>query len=178
MEIKNYIIGAIACLALVASVGALTKTSTVTYVNPTTGEKQVAGLAGPVIPSDFLNWGNVSTYKFAQTMTQGASTTCNWQTPAATSTVSIKARFTLASTSATLVEFGKSPSTQATTTLISRITLAAGVPGTIYSTTTSTGGYDDVLVAAPSTWLAVKIGGGAAGSVPTGSCNFEAELLP
>lgn len=146
---------------------------------PDNGPKAGA-LSGPEIPYDHITVGGVSQYNFAQAMTQGASTTCNWQTPAATSTVSIKARFTLASTTQMLVEFGKSSGPMATTTLLGRYTLGAGVSGTLVSTSSPSNqtGIDDVFVAAPSTWLAVKLGGGSTFSVPTGTCNFGAETLP
>jgi len=129
---------------------------------------------------DHITVGGVSTYYFSQSMTQGASTTCQWQTPGATSTVHIKARFGFASASAALIEFGKSPAINATTTLIGRYNLGAGVQATLVSTSSPSNstGIDDVLVAAPSTWLAVKLGGGGTGSLPTGTCNFQAELLP
>lgn len=144
----------------------------------TTVEQIVGALTGPEIPFDHITVGGVGRYNFSQSMTQAASTTCNWQTPAATSTVGITARFTLASTSAALIEFGSSAGPQATTTLITRMTLGAGVQATIRATTTATGGSDDALTVAPSTWLAVKIGGGGTLSVPTGTCNFTAETLP
>lgn len=130
--------------------------------------------------TDHITVGGVTTYYFSQSMTQNASTTCQWQTPAATSTVRIKARFTLASTSAALIEFGKSTAIDATTTLIGRYNLSAGVQATLVSSSSPSNstGIDDALVAAPSTWLAVKLGSGATGSLPTGTCNFQAETLP
>ncbi len=181
MQIKNYIIGAIACLALVVGVVALGQKTT-TYTNPSTGQTvKVGSVAGPEMPYDHITWGGVSTYQFAQTMTQNSSTTCNWQTPQATSTVSISARFSLASSSSALIEFGKSAGPQATTTLLGRSILGAGAQGTILSSSTPislTSLIDDVFVVAPSTWLAVKLGGGALGSVPVGTCNFTAVTLP
>jgi hypothetical protein len=141
----------------------------------------VGALSGPDIPSSYLQWGGVATYQFSQSMTQNASTTCNWQTPAATSTVRIAARFSLASTSAVLVEMGKSAGPQATTTKLGEFTVGAGAYATLVSSSTQAdfgGAITWPFVAAPSTWLAVKIGGGGTGSVPTGTCNFSAETLP
>lgn len=125
--------------------------------------------------------GGVCTYRFTQSMTQGASTTCNWQTPAATSTVRIAARFTIASSSAMQVEFGKSEGPMATTTSLGKFAVAANVQATLISSTTnalSDSGIDPIFVAAPSTWLAVKLPKGTTGTVPTGTCNFEATTLP
>lgn len=171
---KNYLVMAGIAVGVVVIWGSLFA-PVQKVINQTT---QLGSGGNDIAYSDHLCFGGVCRYAFSQTMTQGASTTCQWQTPAATSTVSIHARFALASTSASLVEFGKSTGPYATTTNITRITLGAGAQGTIYATTTSSSGSDDVLVAAPSTWLAVKIGGGATGSVPSGTCNFGATTLP
>lgn len=143
---------------------------------------RLGALVGPDIPSDYLKWGDVATYHFSQSMTQNASTTCNWQTPAATSTVRISARFTLASTSASLIEIGKSAGPNAITTKLGAYTLGAGAQGVIVSSSTpadfASDGVDDAYIVGPSQWLAVKLVGGGTGSVPTGTCNFTAETLP
>ena len=147
---------------------------------PAPATQPLGSITGPEIPYDHITVGGVSQYYFSQAMTQNASTTCNWQTPAATSTVRIRARFTLASSSAITAEFGKSAGKQATTTLLGRFALGAGASGTAVSSSSpvsSTNLVDDVTVAAPSTWLALKIPGGV-GNVPVGRCNFEATTLP
>ena len=172
---RNIVIALIACVALaVVGLWLMRGDGTIPTVN-------VGALAGPDIPSTYLQWGGVATHNFSQSMTQGASTTCQWLTPAATSTVRIAARFTLASTSAVLVEMGKSLGPQATTTKLGEFTVGASLPATLVSSSTQAdfgGAITWPFVAGPSTYLAVKIGGGGAGSVPTGTCNFSAETLP
>lgn len=174
-------------LIVAGVLGVVLGVGTAVYINntpqtPTTQTTQKFGsLASPELPYDHLTWGAVSEYHFSQAMTQNASTSCNWQTPAATSTVKVTVRFAFASTAAAFIEIGKSAGPQATTTSLGKFTLAAGAQGTVISSSTVAAtdlGIDPVSVVAPSTWLAVKGGGFGLGTIPTGICNFSAVTLP
>lgn len=180
MDIKTLVIGALLGLAVIFG-GLMMAHKGGVSVTPPLSPAPLAGSAGnDLAASDHLCVGGMCTYYFTQQMTQAASTTCQWQTPAATSTVRIRARYTLASTSAALIEFGKSAGSNATTTLLARYNLGAGIQATLVSTSSPSNatGIDDVMVVAPSMWLAVKMGSGGTGSLPTGTCNFSAELIP
>ncbi len=144
-------------------------------------EPTMVKLAGGYEARNDFTLGGVTRYSYSQALTQGASTTCSFQTPAATSTLtSAGVRFTLASTSEVFVEIGKALSKQATTTLIgTTYDIAAGVPVMIVASTSPVGGAAGAaLVFPPSAWLNVKIGGGGALSVPTGTCNASFEAYP
>lgn len=147
--------------------------------SPAAPQGGYGALAGPDFPFQYTSLGGLQTWSFSQVMTQAASTTCQWQTPPATTTLAaFSYRFTLASTSATIVEMGKSSGPNATTTLFgTTFNIAAGVQATVEASSTA-GSAGDLMILAPSTWLAVKIGGGGTGSLPVGSCDFEVQVLP
>lgn len=171
--IKNIITSAVVSLVLVVGVFLFVQKS------PTPEAQRVGSLSGPDISSPYIAVNGLATYSATVVMVQGASTTCQYQTPAATTTLSAFAyRFGLASSSAAQIEMGKSSGPNATTTLFgTTFNIAAGAQATVEASSTS-GGAGDAMILAPSTWLAVKLAGGATGSVPTGSCNFEVQVLP
>ncbi len=134
----------------------------------------VGSVTGPdsFFPVETHNGVGYAFYK--QTLTQNASTTCSFKTPNATTTLLFGgATFRLASTSAATIEIGKASGSGATTTLLGEASLGAGAAGTVLATTTlasTASTLDPVSVFAPNTFFNVKIGGGALGTVPTGSC--------
>lgn len=170
--IKNIITSA--AVALVVVIGGL-----VFFAKPVVAPVSVGSLSGPDISSPYLAVNGLATYSATVVMTQNSSTTCQYQTPPATTTLSAFAyRFGLASTTASQVEMGKATGPDATTTLFgTTFNIGASASATVEASST-TGGAGDLMVLAPSTWLAVKLAGGGTGSLPTGSCNFEVQVLP
>lgn len=181
MNIKN-IITSIVVAALVAGAAFFVGPARTETVN------KVGALAGPDIPSQYLQWGGVYVYNYRQTLQQGTTTVCAIQTPAATTTLRwASIRVDLASSSATVLDIGNSASTGATTTKIgTTYAIAAGAQAFVQASTSPTG---TLPVFAPSNWLVVKIGGGvtggntataaqSAGFVPTGACTATFEAIP
>lgn len=172
--IKNIVI---VLIAVVVSVG-----GSILFVHPSTDGKTVTlgSAATPDLPFSYLKWGagtGVQTWPIAVNFTQNASSTCNIQSPNATTTLnSFGVEIDNASSTATIWEIGQSATPNATTTLIgTKTTLAASLQYFIQASTTPTAGA--VTVFAPNTWLVVKAGGGitagdaaAGGFVPTGTC--------
>jgi hypothetical protein len=136
------------------------------------------------------------THCFSKTTINQASTTiCQFTSPTATSTL-IRANVTLTTgtTTALVLDIGKSTTQTATTTLFNSVTVASGALGTVLASTTPQGGniLDPINVFAAQkststdevgnrvsgyyglTYLVFKIGG-ALGSSNTlaGSCNAE-----
>ncbi len=56
-------------------------------VAPHQVQQAVGALAGPVIPSPFLMWGQVASYNARQSLVQATTTVCAIKTPEATSTL-------------------------------------------------------------------------------------------
>jgi hypothetical protein len=148
------------------------------------GERGPAGASAPVklganpdLQSPYFSFGNVTRWANNVTLTQNASTTCSLQSPAATSTlVSGGIRFATASSSALLVEIGRSSSPNATTTLIgTAYTVGAGAQATIVASSSPAAG--DAVVFSPNTYFNVKIGAGSTGSLPVGSCHAVWEVF-
>lgn len=141
----------------------------------------VGAVASPDIPSPYLQWGGVATYKFVDTM-EVASTTCSIQSPAATS--SLRYAFARVSSNATgattQYEWGKSASPNATTTSLGlHITgLASAAQGVIIASTTNTVLIDDNTVFAPNQYLNLKIGSSSPNSTLAGNCYAEFVALP
>lgn len=143
--------------------------------------KSFGALAGPDIPSPYLAWGAgaVPVYQAAATMTQQSSTTCMFQSPAATSTLErAVARFNVASSSM-VAEWGSSANIDATTTSYGTGTLSTGGQGTFVASTTASQGaaVDGVFVLAPNTYVALKIGSGSIG-IPQGQCSVTFRAIP
>lgn len=169
--IKNIIIAGLMALFLTAAVYEVNQ-------KPVTQPQKVGSLSGPDISSPYISVNGLQTWSQNIPMVQGASTTCLYQTPNSTTTLSaLSYRFTLASTSAAQVEMGKSSGPDATTTLFgTTYTVAAGAQATVEASSTA-GAAGDLMILAPSSWIAVKIAGGALGSLPVGSCDVEVQAL-
>lgn len=131
-------------------------------------------------PSRFFSVGGVRHWAGStNNLIQASSTVCSIQGPAATSTlIAAGIRFTLASTTAVIVDLAKDQYGYSTTTALNAsIPLAASTQGTIIASTTSNG-LDTTRVFPPSYFFTVRIAGGATGStgtgnVPTGYCFAE-----
>lgn len=172
--IKNLSIVIIALLALGGYVFTATRPAEIVK----TDSQKFGSATSPDISSPYLAVNGLQTWSANVQMVQGASTTCQFQTPPATTTLTVfNYRFGFASTSAVVVDMGKSTGPNATTTLYgTTYGIGAGNQATVEASST-TGSAGDAMILAPSTWLAVKMGGGALGSLPTGSCDFEVQAL-
>lgn len=149
-----------------------TSKDTATATTPTR-ERNFGSLAGPNIPSQYLTWGDVSTYNYTDTFNQASTTVCSITSPAATSTlVFASAAVTTGTTTALVYDFGKSNVMDATTTLIGQTsTVASGALATLVASTTQT---MSALVFGPSQILNVKYGGAlGALNVLVGTCKAQ-----
>lgn len=172
MDIVKTIIAA-ATASLVIGIGFLTMTP-----ESKEGTQSFGALAGPDIPSPYLNWGSVRTWNYSTALKQSASTTCSFLSPSASSTLEAAGiKFDTASSSAIIVDIGKSTSAFATTTLIgTTYNIAAGAQAFIQASTSPAAGA--VTVFAPNTYLNFKAAGGAIGTdatgfVPVGRCQAQ-----
>jgi hypothetical protein len=139
-------------------------------------ETVVGSVTNPDLSSPYFSFGGVRRWAANVPLTQNASTTCNIQSPAATSTlVAAAVRFSLASTSAEIVEIGRSTGGYATSTLIgSAYRIDAGAQASIIASTSPAAG--DALLFSPNTYFVVKMGG-STGNVPTGACHAVFEEI-
>jgi hypothetical protein len=169
MDIKNIIIGSVAVLALLVSVGGAYLKSDTT---PT--EHPAGALTGPVVPYNYLTIGGATIYDQSVSLTQGASTTCAIQNGPATSTLqAAQIRFDVASSgAAVLVDVGVANDRFSTTTKIgSSYTIAQGAQAFIQASTSPAAGASTVI--GPNQWVNWKIGSGGSASVPSGTCQAE-----
>lgn len=139
------------------------------------GKAVLGAVTGPDSYLPYVANNNVREYSYSKNLATGTSTVCSFKTPAATTTLRHAAiRFTLASSTATVLDIAKDTSFAATTTKIgSTYAIAAGAQATIVASTTGSVAGDATLFA-PSTYLNFKIGpttGDGAGHAATGLCN-------
>lgn len=139
-------------------------------------ENAFGALAGPDIPSPYLNWGGVRTYNAGISPTQATTTICAIQSPAATSTLTYASvKLDVSSSTATILDLAKGTTAFATTTAIgSTYAVAADAQAFVLASTSP--GAGAVTVFAPNQWFVVGVRGGVtpgsngAGFVPTGRC--------
>jgi hypothetical protein len=164
-------------LSLVLSFVALKRTP-VTVVQSPDGTSQVVGAVSPYSPVPELNIGGGRLVGANVPLATGTSTVCAIQSPTSTSTlVSAGIKFTLASTSAVIVDLAKNTTKFSTTTKIgTTYGVAASAQATIVASSTgSVAG--DATIFAPSNWFVVRMvgatvtTGGDVNNAPTGSCN-------
>lgn len=195
----NKVIGVVAAIALVVGVVAYNKTPTaivgsqgaqgpkgesvvgprgpagkdgVTTVITKTEAPKLGSVSSPDIPSPYLQYGGVREWAYKITSMATGSTSCSFMAPPATTTLKFAiATYTLASTTVgSVVEIGQSISPNATTTSIATTTAAQNVQFTLQNSATSTFALSNNNIVTPSTFINVKIGGGAGTYAPTGSC--------
>jgi len=138
-------------------------------INTAAPLQPLGAVSGPDIYSPYVSVNGVTSWYYRAGMTN-ASTTCQFRSPPATTTLALydfTAQVTLAPTTTPQFELGYSTSNMATTSRLALHTFTAGTLRSIVSTTTPT----DALIA-PNTWFAVKQGGGGGSFVPTGVCQL------
>jgi len=173
MDIKNFIIGSLSTLVLILAGVFLLGAS---EPQPGPREQSLGALTGPDISSQYLSWGGVRIWQFADVM-DTASTTCSFLTPPATTTLAwAAAGLDAAPIGATLPwEWGKAANEYATTTSLGVGYLASGASGTILASTTGsfmTDAIDEEIVFSPSTYLNLKVGSSSPNSV-SGACYVQ-----
>lgn len=133
-------------------------------------------LAGPDIPSPWVRWGGVASYRGTQAMQMATTTLCAIQGPSATSTVSFASWFITGPTStAATIDIGIGSTAYATTSnLVSATAVASGAQGAAsWSSLNGTSG-----VVGPNQYLIIKTAGaGLGGYTYTGKCNAEFTVL-
>ena len=163
------------------------------------GVEEIQDFFGPVEDEDSLGSGSshatdpsmvvggVERFYDRQIMRQATTTICSFRSPAATSTVlSGLVSFVTGSSSALEVTVAKATTAFATTTtLISDVTLAADIQGTIHVDPAVAATLDATQIIAPLNFVNVGINGSLAdggtegdadymaGAAPVGSCSIE-----
>lgn len=142
-------------------------------------------LAGPEIPSPYLQWGGVNRWAYQVQINQATSTLCAIQAPNATST--LKSYSVLVNSTAPYTQtfmLGYSTTKNATTTgIISSYTLGSSVQAALNATTTVTAltGINVDGVISPNAWLNFNVStttvGSATGPTATGQCEATFEQL-
>ncbi len=144
--------------------------TTDSHSQPTTTK----GLASPDISSPYVSWGGVRHWAYAQQMvnTQGASTTCQILSPAATTTLSSATAYfsALASSSPVQIGYGALVANLVTMSTSTVLTGSMTIPttgGLVVATTTVNSN-----IIPPYTYINVKIGGGEFNTpgITTGVC--------
>ncbi len=171
-------------VAMVAIVGAFILQyggSVQQVVNPPVN-KSLGALAGPDIPSPYLNWGGIAQWGLApKSLIQASSTICSLQSPAATSTL-ISASVTLNLASSTALEdidFTQNLTPGATASTSRRFGSDLRIPisqgGTYLASTTDS----TLTIFPPNTMLNIDmasiLAGNHSGNVPVGFCQARWE---
>lgn len=133
--------------------------------------KSFGSLAGPDIPSPYLNWGGVQEYRASSGLNQASTTVCTLQSPAATSTLQFASvQITGATTTALTYSIARDPQVATYGTAIGTdYIVAGGAQDTIIASTSPAAG--NAVRFAPNTYLNVKYAGAnGALNVLVGSC--------
>ncbi len=170
MDKKNVSIAILAAVVVIIGGLYLTRTSsTVTYVDPGTGETHVGAVSSPNIPSPYLQWGGVSSYNYSKEFNTASTTSCALQTGPATSTLDLFGATVTGNTQvATQLSLTKGTAMQASTTALGgSFAVALGAQITVVASTTNS---EATRLLAPFTWLQVNIMGGTGVASSTGNC--------
>lgn len=132
---------------------------------------QAGSVSSPDVTSPYLSFGGVRSWAYSPDFRTATSTLCSIQSPAATTTlVSFTANFATAAVSyANDYQAGNAATSQATTTNLGKITVAANGLGTLVATSTSL--TDNIIP--PLTFVNLRVSTTTASSsyAPTGKCN-------
>lgn len=136
---------------------------------------KIGSVASPDIPSPYLTWGGLTTYRANVAFTAATTTVCALQSPVATSTlVSFSASFSVSSSTATVVTLAKAATPYATTTRLAFGSISANAQGTLFANATSTdSSVDPITVFGPSQYAVVGMSGGAGTFSPSGRCTAQ-----
>ena len=165
---------------LVIAIGAYTFPKGNTIV-----ERVVGAVTGPDSFFDYV--ANNDLQKFGQTkpLTTATTTVCAIKSPTATSTLSLGGvKLIVSSTTASVVTIAKATTAFATTTRLSRASVAAGAQITLTVFVASTTGVygslgqihtadETDIIFAPNTFMVVGMEGNIGTFSPTGSCSAE-----
>lgn len=171
---KNIIIGAIAAVVLLGG-GFYAGLFSQPAQAPTTDNVQPGAVVGPDVQGNQWSVGSLVQWEYHIAMRPNASTTCQFISPGATSTLaSLTAKISSSTTGANIVEFGTSVGGFATTTLYgTTYNVAAGAQASIVASTSPTTGNP---VLGPNTKISVKVGNYGA-TAPQGTCNVKFNVL-
>lgn len=119
----------------------------------------------------------VQTCFVRQTMKVGTTTLCAMQSPNATSTLRLAtAKWSVSSTTATLVVIAKSTTAYATTTALdAEVAIGANGTASVFASTTQATGSTRLI--APSTFITVGMRGNSGTFSPVGSCNAVFDVI-
>ncbi len=187
---KNYIVGAVAVVALLTGIASYTKTPTTVVGNDGAkgaqgiqGERGLVGPQGPAGkdgkngsgtygsvtgPDSYLPYtanNDVQTYSLRKQFTTGTTTVCAIKSPAATSTLMFaSAQFTISSTSASVVTLAIAATPWATTTILNNQAVSANAQATVMGSSTPVlaSGAINSLVVAPNQYFVVGMADGTA----------------
>lgn len=168
---NNLIVGGVILAIVLGGIGMFTPVGK----TATQAVQKLGALAGPDIPSPYLQWGGVYQYNGVQTMQTATTTLCAIQGPTATSTVSF-ADFsvTTGTSTAATIDIGFGSTKYATSTnLVSAVSVGSGAKGAgVYTGSTAN------VVLPPSNYLIVKTAGaGVGGYTYTGTCAASFTVL-
>lgn len=144
---------------------------------------RLGALVGPDIPYPHFSFGGVRRFAASKTLNQASTTVCSLQSPAASSTlISFSIQATTGTTTALLLEIGKSAQLDATTTQLGDSLALVGGPFTVVGSTTANNvtAKDQIFIG--SRYLNFKIGkadanGTAKWNNLAGTCNATWEQI-
>lgn len=139
-------------------------------VNVNVPQQKLGSVSSPDIQSPYFSYGDVRFWAGStNNLAQATTTVCAIQAPASTSTLQYGSiRFSVGSTTASLVTFAKAATAFATTTSLGQFTVAANAQGTAFASTTL-----GTAIFAPNEWFVVGMQGGVGTFSPTGRCLAE-----
>lgn len=177
---NNKIVATIAVIALLVGGIALFRGPSTQVIKETI--KEIGAMPGNEIQGPEFVVGGISRFSTSKGLAKATTTPCVITAPSATSTLeSAGIRFASSSISASIVTIAKAAkNTYATTTLINRVNVAAGIQGTIMASTTINTdvggtGVDPLLVFAPFANLVISMEGADSTFSPSGVCHATFE---
>lgn len=164
MKNKLITLGVVVALAL-ASLGLYTQVN----------DEPLAAQSQQVVDGNRFNVEGVQQYFTRRALAQATTTICAIRSPQATSTLDhASVRFTVSSTTASIITIAKATTAFATTTIIgNQVSIAANAQATIIATTTSAQVTSQTAVFAPNDWLVIGMQGGIGTMSPTGICQAK-----
>ena len=178
--VSGAVFGGVALLIVVLGLSIIKPTIVVNAVNSVLGSASSPSVIGGIMEVE-----GVQTLYKSSGFNSASTTICSFKSPAATSTLAFgSVKISTATSTAIVLEMGKSTSYAATTTRISYVALGSGAQVTLNAFVASTTGtYGSLgqyhtadetdLIFAPNTYFNVKYGASAVGPALGGSCKAE-----